>query len=217
MGRFETELLSLRENLIALMNLSGAWLKSAQECAWLEQLFRDLDSSQSETYGDQQGSAYNGYFDCTFYHPLFVFNQLGDLAASGAGSAPWSRELAAIRGDGGNFRFNRAGRSGRLTSQLAVSGKCPITSSEKPTYSDKCVDSREATAGWSFREAQLVSREREEWQSGQADGNERGLAHVSATQPAALSRSQSALGARMVSHAVQTGRWSFPVDQARTW
>jgi hypothetical protein len=33
----------------------------------------------SETYGHQQGSAYNGYFACTCYHPLFLFNQFGDL------------------------------------------------------------------------------------------------------------------------------------------
>jgi hypothetical protein len=39
----------------------------------------DMDSSESETYGDQEGSAYNGHFGCTCYHPLFVFNQLGDM------------------------------------------------------------------------------------------------------------------------------------------
>ncbi len=33
----------------------------------------------SETYGNQEGSAYNGYFDCTCHHPLFLFNQHGDL------------------------------------------------------------------------------------------------------------------------------------------
>jgi hypothetical protein len=33
----------------------------------------------SPTYGDQEGSAYNGHFACTCYHPLFVFNQFGDL------------------------------------------------------------------------------------------------------------------------------------------
>ena len=38
-----------------------------------------MDSSVSETYGQQQGSAYNGHFGCTCYHPLFVFNQFGDL------------------------------------------------------------------------------------------------------------------------------------------
>ena len=38
-----------------------------------------MDSSVSETYGDQQGTAYNGHFECTCYHPLFLFNQRGDL------------------------------------------------------------------------------------------------------------------------------------------
>src|SRR6266436_6220334 len=38
-----------------------------------------MDSSDSPTYGEQEGSAYNGHFGCTCYHPLFVFNQLGDL------------------------------------------------------------------------------------------------------------------------------------------
>ena len=33
----------------------------------------------SETYGRQEGSAYNGYFACNCYHPLFCFNHLGDL------------------------------------------------------------------------------------------------------------------------------------------
>ena len=38
-----------------------------------------MDSSVSETYGDQEGSAYNGHFACTCYHPLFCFNQFGDV------------------------------------------------------------------------------------------------------------------------------------------
>ena len=38
-----------------------------------------MDSSVSETYGRQQGSAFNGHFGCTCYHPLLVFNQFGDL------------------------------------------------------------------------------------------------------------------------------------------
>jgi hypothetical protein len=35
----------------------------------------DMDSSESPTYGEQEGSAYNGHFGCTCYHPLFVFNR----------------------------------------------------------------------------------------------------------------------------------------------
>ncbi|MBN1490013.1 MAG: IS1380 family transposase [Phycisphaerae bacterium] len=79
MGRFETEMLSSRKNLTALMDLPGTWVDSVHECAPLDKLILDLDSSQSETYGDQQGSTYNGYFECTCYHPLFLFNQHGDL------------------------------------------------------------------------------------------------------------------------------------------
>ena len=37
------------------------------------------DSSVSPTHGEQEGTAYNGHFGCTCYHPLFVFNQFGDL------------------------------------------------------------------------------------------------------------------------------------------
>jgi hypothetical protein len=39
----------------------------------------EMDSSVSPTHGDQNGSAYNGHFGCTCYHPLFLFNQFGDL------------------------------------------------------------------------------------------------------------------------------------------
>jgi hypothetical protein len=38
-----------------------------------------MDSSVSETYGHQEGSTCNGYLECTCYHPLFLFNQFGDL------------------------------------------------------------------------------------------------------------------------------------------
>ena len=39
----------------------------------------DMDNSESPTHGEPEGSAWNGYFGCTCYHPLFVFNQFGDL------------------------------------------------------------------------------------------------------------------------------------------
>ncbi len=37
-----------------------------------------MDSSESPVYGEQEGSAYNGHFGCTCFHPLFCFNQFGD-------------------------------------------------------------------------------------------------------------------------------------------
>ena len=78
-GRFETEMLSTRSNLTALMDLSGEWIDKVHRRKPPKQLILDMDSSVSETYGKQEGTAYNGYFECTCYHPLFVFNQFGDL------------------------------------------------------------------------------------------------------------------------------------------
>jgi hypothetical protein len=78
-GRFETDTLTTRENLSRLMDLSGQWIDRAHRHRKLTRIVLDMDSSVSETYGQQQGSAYNGHFGCTCYHPLFVFNQFGDL------------------------------------------------------------------------------------------------------------------------------------------
>jgi len=78
-GRFETETLSSKRNLTALMKLSGQWIDQVHRRQPLKQLILDLDSSVSETYGRQQGTAYNGHFECLCYHPLFLFNQFGDL------------------------------------------------------------------------------------------------------------------------------------------
>jgi hypothetical protein len=79
MARFETETLSTKENLKFLMDLSGRWIDQAHHHRKLTKLILDMDSSVSETYGHQEGSAYNGHFGCTCYHPLFLFNQFGDL------------------------------------------------------------------------------------------------------------------------------------------
>ena len=61
LGRFETETLSTKRNLTALMKLSGQWIDQVQRRQPLKQLILDLDSSVSETYGRQQGTAYNGH------------------------------------------------------------------------------------------------------------------------------------------------------------
>ena len=54
-GRFETETLSTKRNLKALMDLSGQWIDKVHRQQPLKQLILDLDSSVSETYGRQQG------------------------------------------------------------------------------------------------------------------------------------------------------------------
>jgi DDE family transposase len=79
MARFETTTLSTSQNLKHLMDLSGTWIDQAHQHRKLAKLILDMDSSVSETSGHQEGTAYNGYFACTCYHPLFLFNQFGDL------------------------------------------------------------------------------------------------------------------------------------------
>jgi hypothetical protein len=82
MGRFETEWLTRPENLAALTDLPGRWIDKVHTRRPLKVIVLDMDSSESPTYGEQEGSAYNGHFGCTCYHPLFVFNQLGDVERS---------------------------------------------------------------------------------------------------------------------------------------
>ncbi len=78
-GRFETDILNTSNNLKQLMDLSGDWIDKVHQRKPPKRLILDMDSSVSETYGHQEGSAYNGHFGCTCYHPLFLFNQFGDL------------------------------------------------------------------------------------------------------------------------------------------
>jgi hypothetical protein len=79
MARFETEVLTDEVSLGALRDLSGLWTDRVRQRKPMDRIILDMDSSVSETYGQQEGSAYNGHFGCTCYHPLFCFNQFGDL------------------------------------------------------------------------------------------------------------------------------------------
>src|SRR5512135_2103892 len=103
-ARFETETLTSKVNLHQLMDLSGRRIDRAHRHRKLTRLVLDMDSSVSETYGRQQGSAYNGHFGCTCYHPLFVFNQFGDLErvtlrrGNHHGAKFWRRVLLPVIG-----------------------------------------------------------------------------------------------------------------------
>src|SRR5512147_1670073 len=66
-GRFQTETLTTRENPNRLMDLSGQWIDRAHRHRKLTRIVLDMGSSVSETYGRQEGAAYNGHFGCTCY------------------------------------------------------------------------------------------------------------------------------------------------------
>ncbi len=72
MGRFETGWLATKENLAALTNLSGVWIDRVHARKPPKMIVLDMDSSESPTHGDQEGSAYNGHFGCTCYSPALL-------------------------------------------------------------------------------------------------------------------------------------------------
>jgi hypothetical protein len=79
MGRFETQWLAAPANLSALADLSGHWIDLVHDRRPPRGIVLDMDSSVSPTHGEQEMSVWNGHYQCTCYHPLFVFNQFGDL------------------------------------------------------------------------------------------------------------------------------------------
>jgi hypothetical protein len=79
MGRFETEMLTRPENLEALGDLPGRWIDAVHDRRPPKVITLDMDSSESPVHGDQEGAMWNGHFQSKCLHPLFVFNQFGDL------------------------------------------------------------------------------------------------------------------------------------------
>src|SRR3954465_6342400 len=64
MGRFETEVMTEAKNLAALTDLSGHWIDRVHARRPVKGIVLDMDSSVSPTYGEQEGTAYNGHFGC---------------------------------------------------------------------------------------------------------------------------------------------------------
>src|SRR6516164_9719636 len=79
MGRFETRWLAADTNLSPLTDLCGDWIDLVHSRRPPRGIVLDMDSSVSPTHGEQELSVWNGHYQCTCYHPLFVFNQFGDL------------------------------------------------------------------------------------------------------------------------------------------
>jgi Transposase DDE domain group 1 len=59
--------------------LSGQWIELVHGRRPPRGIVLDMDSSVSPTHGEQEVSVWNGRYACACYHPLFVFNQFGDL------------------------------------------------------------------------------------------------------------------------------------------
>ena len=79
---FEAELLASEENLLGVMAVNRELVAQAQAQDQSERVVLDMDSTESPVHGQQEGSAYNGHFESTCYHPLLLFNQHGDCLAA---------------------------------------------------------------------------------------------------------------------------------------
>lgn len=79
MARFETEMLTQAGNLEALADMPGLWIDTVHDKQPPKFITLDMDSSESPVHGDQEGAMWNGHFQSKCLHPLFVFNQHGDL------------------------------------------------------------------------------------------------------------------------------------------
>jgi Transposase DDE domain group 1 len=66
-------MLSRPKNLSLLIDLPGRWVDRVRQIKPVKEVILNLDSSVSPTHGQRDGSAF------TCYHPLFCFNQFGDL------------------------------------------------------------------------------------------------------------------------------------------
>jgi hypothetical protein len=131
MGRFETRWLRVEKNLLALADLSGRWIDIVHGRRPPRGIVLDMDSSVSPTHGEQENSVWNGHYACTCYHPLFVFNQFGDL------------ERCALRpgnvhsADGWRKCSTRSWRVTEARSRASIFGPMPASQTQRSTSSSK--------------------------------------------------------------------------------
>jgi hypothetical protein len=79
---FETELLTDEDNLAGLATINRELIGRAEAIDSPQRVVLDMDSTEIPVYGQQEGSAYNGHFESTCYHPLLLFNREGDCLAA---------------------------------------------------------------------------------------------------------------------------------------
>jgi len=64
LSRCETEVLVNEDNLSELEELNAEWVDHAMTQTRHQRIILDMDSSESPGYGEQEGAADNGHFEC---------------------------------------------------------------------------------------------------------------------------------------------------------
>ena len=62
-----------------LMNLNGSWIEHANSRRQMQKLIPDMDSSESPTHGQQEGSVYNGHFRRDLLPPSVLLQPVRQL------------------------------------------------------------------------------------------------------------------------------------------
>jgi Transposase DDE domain group 1 len=78
----ETEMLAEDANCAGLGRLNRALIGKAEAMDSGDRTVPDMDSTEIPVYGEQEQSAYSGYFESTCFHPLLLFNGEGDCLAA---------------------------------------------------------------------------------------------------------------------------------------
>jgi hypothetical protein len=74
--------LAQEENLSGLATINRELIARAQAVDSPHRVVLDMDSTEIPVYGQQEQSTYNKYYESTCYHPLLLFNAVGDCLAA---------------------------------------------------------------------------------------------------------------------------------------
>ncbi len=79
LSRFENKILATGKGLKALEDMVSRSANTLLRRRNKRRLIIDVDSTEDPVHGNQEGAAFNGYFEQVCYHPLFCFTDNGDL------------------------------------------------------------------------------------------------------------------------------------------
>ena len=82
LSRFENNILATGKGLKALEAMVSRSAETLLRRRNKRRLVIDVDSTEDPVHGNQEGAAFNGYFEQVCHHPLFCFTNNGDLLSA---------------------------------------------------------------------------------------------------------------------------------------
>jgi hypothetical protein len=82
LSRFENNILATGKGLKTQEDMISRTADTLLRRRNKRRLIIDVDSTEDPVHGNQEGAAFNGYFEQVCYHPLFCFTNKGDLLSA---------------------------------------------------------------------------------------------------------------------------------------